>query len=246
MDMRRSGPQKSHEIEGVTTNEVSRGDQSLLFSSSSIYIFFFSSHYFILLYQRCLFCKADSKGEHLCWSAGGRLNRRPIRCAKGGQHTLFVCQKRLFEFCLFFNLIFAALPLHLSLATLSRGGTPFWKASSDPQSGRNNQIISNANINRSPREVAPAAASRSVLPSFRPKTYKDHITDTSDTVFNDNLELRLPLTMFGFLPFLTASFFIEDAGNSIAMCCSSVSTRPRLLSHLAPYVLHVLHAYAYA
>lgn len=66
MDMRRSGPQKSHEIEGVTTNEVSRGDQSLLFSSSSIYIFFFSSHYFILLYQRCLFCKADSKGEHLC------------------------------------------------------------------------------------------------------------------------------------------------------------------------------------
>lgn len=123
MDMRRSGPQKSHEIEGVTTNEVSRGDQSLLFSSSSIYIFFFSSHYFILLYQRCLFCKADSKGEHLCWSAGGRLNRRPIRCAKGGQHTLFVCQKRLFEFCLFFNLIFAALPLHLSRHTFSRGNS---------------------------------------------------------------------------------------------------------------------------
>ena len=43
-------------------------------------------------------------------------------------------------------------------------------------------------------------------PVHRPKLYSDHIIDASDNVFNDNLELRLPLTMYGFIPFLTASF----------------------------------------
>ena len=50
------------------------------------------------------------------------------------------------------------------------------------------------------------ATARSDRPVHRKKLYSDHIIDAADKVFNDNLELRLPLTMYGFLPFLTASF----------------------------------------